>query len=143
MLEEYKPIPASDGIKLIFRKFAEKTSRFMGSPLVFGIAVCSIALWGLLGFYFGFSDTWQLMINTATTIGTFLIVILIQNTQNRESRSIQLKLDELLRGTKNTRDSLMEIEEESDEELDRLKEEFHKTRERYLIQLEKRRRKRQ
>lgn len=123
--------------KMAFRHMAEKTSHLMGSPLIFFFAVFLIALWGMSGFYFGFSDTWQLVINTATTIGTFLIVILIQNTQNRDARSIQLKLDELLRGTKNSRNSLVKIEDQSDEELDELREEFKVLREEYVSHLKK------
>lgn len=118
--------------KQVFRLMAEKTSRLMGSPLVFFIAVFLILLWAFSGFYFGFDNTWQLIINTATTIGTFLMVILVQNTQTRETKSMQLKLDELLHGTKNTRDSLMEIEEQSDDEMEELKQEFKKLRENYI-----------
>ena len=120
-----------------FRFIAEKTSRFTGSPLCFAIAALLILLWASSGFYFEFSDTWQLTINTGTTIATFLMVVLIQNTQNRDARSIHLKLDELLRGTKDTRDSLMEIEEQSDEEMEDLKKEFKKLREDYLLKLKK------
>lgn len=121
-----------DKSKAWFRYMAEKTARFMGSSVVFSLALLCIAGWVMSGFYFEFSDTWQLIINTLTTIVTFLIVILIQNTQQRESKSVQLKLDELLRGTKNTRNSFVEIEEQSDEELDYLKEEFKKLREKYV-----------
>lgn len=128
-------VPLRGNFNTRFRRMAEKTSRFMGSPLVFFIALFLILVWGATGFYFNFNNTWQLIINTATTIGTFLIVILIQNTQNRDARSIQLKLDELLRGTKDSRDSFMEIEEESDEEIDALKKEFKKLREEYINHL--------
>lgn len=130
--------PSSPKIhKKFFRRLAETASHLLGSSQVFAIAIFLIILWALSGFYFGFNDTWQLVINTATTIGTFLMVILIQNTQTRESKSIQLKLDELLYGTKKTRDELMEIEEQSDEEIDALKEEFKKIREAYIAKIKK------
>jgi len=108
------------------------TSRRMGSPLAFLSALFLIVVWAGSGFYLGFDERWQLIINTGTTIATFLMVILIQNTQYREARSTQLKLDELLYGTKNTRNSFLEIEEESDEELDLLKEQFKEIREKYI-----------
>jgi low affinity Fe/Cu permease len=140
-MKSRKDSPSNGKVKITFRRLAERTSHVMGSSIAFFIALTLIIFWGISGSYFEFSDTWQLIINTATTIGTFLIVILIQNTQNRESRSIQLKLDELVRGTKNTRNSLMEIEELSDEELDELKLEFKRSREKYMTKLEKRRNK--
>ncbi len=142
MLEE-PPKNSPPPINMTFRHMAEKTSRFMGSPLVFFLSLLLVILWGVSGFFFGFSDTWQLVINTATTIATFLIVILIQNTQNRDTRSIQLKLDELLRGTKNSRNSFLEIEEQSDEELDEFKQEFKALKEKYMAKREKERKKRQ
>lgn len=128
-------------LNYLFRRFAEKTARFMGSPLVFIIAIILIFVWAATGFCFQYSDTWQLIINTGTTIATFLIVILIQNTQYRDSKSIHLKLDELVRGTKTTRNSLLEIEEQSDEEIDALKEEYKKLREKYIAHLEKKHKK--
>ncbi len=109
----------------------------MGSPLAFLSALCLILLWFASGFYLGFGERWQLIINTGTTIATFLMVILIQNTQYREARSTQLKLDEILYGTKNTRDSFLDVEEESDEDLDLLKEEFKELRRKYIQQLKK------
>ena len=126
-----------DRLRFFFRYIAQMTSRQMGSPLAFLLAVFLIILWVASGFYLGFGERWQLIINTGTTIATFLMVILIQNTQYRESRSTQLKLNELLYGTKNTRDSFLEIEEESDEELDLLKEEFKELREKYIERLKK------
>ena len=110
----------------------------MGSHWSFLLALFLIIVWGASGFYLEFSETWQLIINTGTTIATFLMVILIQNTQYRDARSIQLKLNELLLGTKNTRNSFLEIEEESDEELDALKEEFTELRKKYVAHLKKR-----
>ncbi|HSW72956.1 MAG TPA: low affinity iron permease family protein [Chlamydiales bacterium] len=129
-------------IRSFFRYIAEMTSRRMGSPIAFLLALVLIALWFGSGFYLGFDERWQLIINTGTTIATFLMVILIQNTQYREARSAQLKLDEILYGTKNTRDFFLEIEEESDEELDLLKEEFKKLREKYIEQLKHKKKKR-
>ena len=138
-MEEVSPVKRSFNgrFKIAFRHMAEKTAHLMGSPGVFVLAVFLIGLWAISGFYFDFSDTWQLVINTATTIGTFLIVILIQNTQNREARSIQLKLDELILGTKRSRNKLLKIEDQSDEELDELKKEFVKLREKYISHLKK------
>ncbi len=124
-------------VGFVFRSIAETTSRRMGSPLAFLSAVFLIILWAASGFYLGFDDRWQLIINTGTTIATFLMVILIQNTQYREARSTQLKLDEILKATKNARGSFMEVEEESDEELDLLKEEFKKLRKKYMAREDK------
>ncbi len=128
-------------LQSMFRYIAEMTSRRMGSPLAFFSALFLIILWAASGFYLGFDERWQLIINTGTTIATFLMVILIQNTQYREARSIQLKLDEILYGTKNTRNSFLEIEEESDEELDLLKEEFKELRKKYIKQLQNKKKK--
>lgn len=129
-------------LQSFFRSIAEMTSRRMGSPIAFLSALLLIILWAVSGFYLGFDARWQLIINTGTTIATFLMVILVQNTQYREARSTQLKLDELLYGTKNTRDSFLEIEEESDEELDLLKEEFKELRKKYIEQLKNKKKKR-
>ncbi len=111
-----------------FHHFAAKVAKMVGSPWAFLIAVMVVVLWGLLGPIFHFSDTWQLVINTSTTIVTFLIVFLIQNTQNREGAAIHLKLDELLRGVKGARNSLIDLEELSDEELVKLRQEFERLR---------------
>jgi len=124
-----------------FRYVAEITSRQMGSSWVFILAIFLIFLWVFSGFYLQFDETWQLIINTGTTIATFLMVILIQNTQYREARSTQLKLDELLYGTKNTRDIFVGIEEESDEELDHLKKEFVKLRKKHIEHLKNKQKK--
>ena len=109
-----------------FRKFAHGTSQFAGSPWVFLIACLVIAAWAGSGPVFHFSNTWQLVINTGTTIVTFLMVFLIQNTQNRDARAVHLKLDELIRALKGARNKLVNLEEMSDEDLDRLQEEFHR-----------------
>jgi low affinity Fe/Cu permease len=110
----------------MFRKFAHWTSCVTGSPWAFLLAVLVIVVWTLTGPVFGFSDTWQLVINTGTTIITFLMVFLIQNTQNRDARAIHLKLDELLRAQRHAHTSLAAIEELPDEELQRLEARFRK-----------------
>ena len=113
----------------IFHRFAVKVSRLAGSPWMFAGALLLIVSWVLTGPIFHFSDTWQLVINTGTTIITFLMVFLIQNTQSRESQAIQLKLDELLRAVTKARTSLVDLEELSEEELEHLHEEFRRLRE--------------
>ena len=107
-----------------FRKFAQYSAEAMGSPVAFICAVVITLLWGLSGPYFHYSDSWQLVINTSTTIITFLMVFLIQNTQSRDTRVIQLKLDELLRAVKTARTELVQMENLSDTELDELHAEF-------------------
>lgn len=109
-----------------FSSFAKKTSVYAGKPASFGIAVAIIIVWGVTGPMFGYSDTWQLVINTGTTIITFLMVFLIQNSQNRDSAALQLKLDELIRVQKEAKNSLIGLEEGSDEELDELRADFVK-----------------
>ncbi len=111
-----------------FRKFAHRCSGLAGSPWAFCIALFIIVLWGISGPLFGFSDTWQLIINTSTTIITFLIVFLIQNTQNRESKALQLKLDELIKSTKAASNHFIDVEELSDEELQSLEIRFKRLR---------------
>jgi len=111
-------------MKELFRKFARATSNVTGTPGVFLAAVLVIVVWGVTGPIFGFSDTWQLVINTGTTIVTFLMVFLIQNTQNRDSRAIHLKLDELLRAVAKARTGMVDLEDLSDAELDKLQKEF-------------------
>ncbi|HEV7738093.1 MAG TPA: low affinity iron permease family protein [Chlamydiales bacterium] len=135
-MKHEKPV-VKHRLRYAFRRIAEHTSRYMGSPFVFLLAMFFIIVWVGSGFYMGFNEKWQLIINTGTTIATFLMVILIQNTQYREARSTQLKLNELLFGTKNTRDSFLEIEEESEEELDLLKLEFAELRQKYIERLNK------
>jgi low affinity Fe/Cu permease len=115
-----------------FRKFANKTSEVVGSPWSFLAAVLVIVIWAISGPLFGFSDTWQLVINTGTTIITFLMVFLIQNTQNRDAKAIHLKLDELLRSVEGARTGLVDLEDLSDEELKKLQEQFQKLREKQI-----------
>ena len=115
----------------LFRKYAEKTAHVVGTPWAFALAVATIVVWGVLGPFFHYSDTWQLVINTGTTIVTFLIVFLIQNTQNRESRIIRLKLDELLRGVAGARTGFVSLDNMTDAELDEIHGEFERLREKY------------
>ncbi|MEK8090771.1 low affinity iron permease family protein [Thermithiobacillus plumbiphilus] len=115
----------------IFRKFAHTTSERMGSPWAFVMAVSVIMVWAITGPVFHFSDTWQLIINTGTTIVTFLMVFLIQNTQNRDAVAVHLKLDELLRAMEGARTGLVDLEDMTDEELKCLRDEFSRLRERY------------
>src|SRR6266581_4803981 len=112
----------------IFHDFAKGSAAIVGSPWAFFLAILVIIAWLATGPTFAYSDTWQLMINTSTTIVTFLIVFLIQNTQNRDTKAIHLKLDELLRGVKGARTGLVNLESLSDEELDRLQEQFKRIR---------------
>jgi low affinity Fe/Cu permease len=101
-----------------FGKFATTASGWLGSKWAFVVAIAIIAIWAITGPVFHYSDTWQLIINTGTTIVTFLMVFLIQNTQNRDARAINLKLNELIRATEKAGDQMMDIESLSDEELD-------------------------
>lgn len=107
-----------------FRRVAKRIACAIGSPYAFVIALGGVTLWALLGPVFGFSDTWQLVINTTTTIITFLVVFMIQNTQNRDSKALHLKLDELIRSIDAARNGLIDSEDLSDKELDRLEREF-------------------
>lgn len=107
-------------MKEIFRKFAHTISHAVGSPWAFIIATLIIVVWAASGPLFGYSDTWQLVINTGTTIITFLMVFLIQNTQNRDAKAFHLKLDELLKGVKGARTSLVDLEDLTDQEIEDL-----------------------
>src|SRR5437588_4647846 len=113
-----------------FRVFARRCSVMLGSAWAFAGAVLVIGVWLITGPTFHFSDTWQLIINTATTIITFLMVFLIQNTQNRDAKAVHLKLDELIRAIKNARNELVDLEDLSDEELQRLEAQFRRMRKR-------------
>ena len=109
-----------------FATAARVTSRMLGTPKAFAVAVAIVVLWAATGPIFGFSDTWQLVINTGTTIVTFLMVFLIQNTQNRDALAMHLKLDELIQSMEGARDRLIGLEESTEGELDELHEEFQK-----------------
>ena len=112
-----------------FRRAARRTAMTVGSPYAFALAVLVVIVWALTGPVFGFSDTWQLVINTGTTIVTFLVVFMIQNTQNHDSRALHVKLDELIRAVHSARNRLVAAEDLSDAELQRLELEFRKVRE--------------
>jgi|SRR5437773_2251619 len=110
----------------LFRKFAHTVSAIVGTSWVFITAVMVVVVWALTGSMFHYSDTWQLVINTGTTIITFLMVFLIQNTQNRDAKAIHLKLDELIKGVKGARTGMVHIESLSDEELNLLQKQFER-----------------
>lgn len=109
-----------------FRRFAVNASKVLGSAWAFLIAMALIVIWAVLGPFLHFSDTWQLLINSLSAIVTFLMVFLIQNTQNRDAKAIHLKLDELIRAVDGARNHLVDLEKLSDEELDRMEREFHR-----------------
>jgi low affinity Fe/Cu permease len=111
-----------------FRVFARKTSRILGSAWAFSAAILIIVIWAATGPMFHFSDTWQLIINTGTTIVTFLMVFLIQNTQNRDAKAVHLKLDEIIRALARARDELVDLENLSDQELNKLEDQFRRLR---------------
>jgi len=113
-----------------FRQFSSFVSSAVGSPITFVLASGAIVAWGACGPLYRFSNTWQLVINTGTTIITFLMVFLIQNTQNRDARAIHLKLDELIRGLPGPRNKLVDLENCTDEELEKLEREFGEFRKR-------------
>lgn len=107
-----------------FDRAATHVARFMGHPAIFAFACLVIVIWGAMGPFLGYSDTWQLVINTSTTIVTFLMVFLIQNTQNRESEALHLKVDELLRALDAADTRLVDLEERSEQEPQRLREHY-------------------
>jgi low affinity Fe/Cu permease len=111
-------------MKEAFRRLACWTANGCGSPFSFFLALAVVLLWAATGPMFHFSDTWQLVINTGTTIVTFLMVFLIQNTQNRDARAMQLKLDELIRAISKARNELVDLEDQPDAQIDDLKQEF-------------------
>jgi low affinity Fe/Cu permease len=113
-----------------FRRIADVTASAVGSPWTFSATLMLTALWLVLGPVFRFSDTWQLTMNTAASQVTFLIAFLLQNTQNRDTRALQLKLDELIRSTAGARPQLMNLEELDDDQLEALKREFERLSER-------------
>ena len=115
-------------IRDAFHVFARRSSMVLGSPWAFASAILIILVWAATGPTFHFSDTWQLIINTGTTIVTFLMVFLIQNTQNRDAKAMHLKLDEIIRALKGARNQLVDLEKLSDEELDKLEKQFEQLR---------------
>ncbi len=127
--QEHRP-PVQNGEKprFTFSKFAAKIAAASGTSLAFGLACAGVVFWGLLGPHFHYSDTWQLVINTTTTIITFLMVFLIQNTQNRDTRAINLKLDEIIRAHKRAHNELIDIEKLSDKELEELAKHYERIR---------------
>jgi low affinity Fe/Cu permease len=120
LLEYYASMPAS--INSPFTRFAKKTSTYTGRSATFIIAVLVIFVWAATGPLFDYSDTWQLVINTSTTIITFLMVFLIQNTQNRDTEALQIKLDELIRAVETANNSMLDLEELDETELDKIRE---------------------
>lgn len=119
-----------------FRKFAQSAAEVVGSPWSFVIGVLATLVWAGTGPYFHYSDTWQLVINTGSSIITFLMVFLIQNTQNRDARVIHMKLDELIRAVGAARTELVQMEKMTDQELDDIRNQFEKERDRAMRQIE-------
>ena len=117
----------------LFTRFSKSTARASGHPIAFGIAAGTIVVWAVTGPIFRYSDTWQLVINTATTVVTFLMVFLIQNTQNRDSEALQIKIDELIRCVDGAQEALMDLEEMEEREI-------HEVRKRYRMMAEEARR---
>ena len=126
--------PARDAttVRGFFRRFAACVSTAVGSPWAFLVAALTVVIWATVGPHYHYSDTWQLIINTGTTIVTFLMVFLIQNSQNRDARAIHLKLDELLRAIEGARTGLVDLEELSEEELDKLQRQFKRLKQREI-----------
>jgi low affinity Fe/Cu permease len=120
-----------------FNRFAKWTARAAGRPIAFVLAIVTIIIWAATGPIFGFSDTWQLVINTGTTIVTFLMVFLLQNTQYRDSEAIQIKLDELIRAMEGAHNALLELEELDEKDLDRIRAEYRKLAEKARKDLKK------
>jgi low affinity Fe/Cu permease len=123
-----KESPRNGGLANGFQVFAATASRLVGTKWAFAAAIALIVGWAVAGPYFHYSDTWQLVVNTATTVVTFLIVFLIQNTQNRDAKAIHLKLDEIIRSIHVAHNEMIDIEKLSDEELERLSAEYEQIR---------------
>lgn len=126
-------------LKDMFRKFARTTSDMAGTPAIFIFALLGIVAWLISGPFFSYSDTWQLVINTTTTIITFLMVFLIQNAQNRDARAIHLKLDELVKALKGARNEFIDLENLTDEELELKQKEFKQLHDKFSSHLSQRR----
>jgi low affinity Fe/Cu permease len=138
-IEAREQVVKTSGVRFWFSRFASATAQGVGHPYVFFLAILVIVAWALTGPVFHYSDTWQLIINTGTTIVTFLVVFLIQNTQNRDAKALHLKLDELIRSHSPASNDLIDIEKLSDEELQALEEKY----ERIRIEAEERRARKQ
>jgi len=108
----------------LFTRFARRTAALSGRAVTFLFAVAIIIVWGVTGPIFGYSDTWQLVINTGTTVITFLMVFLIQNTQNRDTEALQIKLDEIIRALASARNEVLDLEELDEDELDKIRNEY-------------------
>ena len=119
-----------------FRRFAQSAAEVVGSPWSFVLGVLLILLWAAMGSYFHYSDTWQLVVNTGSSIITFLMVFLIQSTQNRDARVIHMKLDELIRAVRAARTELVQMEKLTDQELDDIRTQFEKERDQAMKQIE-------
>jgi low affinity Fe/Cu permease len=113
-------------LSAMFKRFASAASRATGKPITFVLAALIVVVWGVSGPLFGFSDTWQLVINTGTTIITFLMVFLIQNTQNRDSEAMHIKMDEMIRAIEGAHNALLDLEELEDDDLDRIRKRYRK-----------------
>ena len=120
----------------VFIRFARRVSSVSGRPTTFVFALLIIIAWAVTGPIFGFSDTWQLVINTGTTIVTFLMVFLIQNTQNRDTEALQIKLDELIRAVRGARNEVIDLEELDEAELDEIRDEYLKLAEHARLRIE-------
>jgi len=123
--------------KSLFTKFARIAAGVTGRPVTFIIATLIIVIWAVSGPLFGFSDTWQLVINTSTTIITFLMVFLIQNTQNRDTEALQIKLDEIIRSIKGARNEMIDLEDMEEKDLNRIRQEYLDLAEHARLHLEK------
>ena len=118
----------TDGItdRSLFTRLSQATARWAGKPQVFFIALSVIVIWGVSGPFFGFNDTWQLVINTSTTIITFLMVFIIQNSQNRDTAAMQIKLDELIVNLKGARQELLDLEELDEDKIEAIRQDFER-----------------
>jgi low affinity Fe/Cu permease len=125
-VQRVRAVGSRKGKSNFFQKFAQKASSAMGTPWAFCLAALAVVIWASLGPVFQFSDTWQLVINTSTTIITFLMVFLIQNTQNRDTEALRLKLDELILATREARNEFVEIEDLGDDQLKALEQDLRK-----------------
>ena len=126
--QAHEEIKRTGGLNFWFSRFASETAQMVGHPQMFFLAVVMLVGWAVSGPFFHYSDTWQLVINTATTIITFLVVFLIQSTQNRDAKALHLKLDELIRSHHPANDDLIDIQKLSDEELDQLEKRYERIR---------------